>query len=178
VVSVKLAVTPWAFFRCSPPGVGVRRVRCWGQGSGEARPRSGRQGLDADTVESAQHGRGGEHQIQLSIMIGSCSLGLCPGCVESVGRPCLSGCSDTGVRRQDGDRGVPAMGAAARSWSAVRQVLAATGLLGAGRGSSVIGRETLPDTPGSGSWCEHLIAQVPQRVVAAAGELAGDRQQR
>jgi hypothetical protein len=41
-----------------------------------------------------------------------------------------------GVRRQDGDRGVPVMGAAARSWSAVRRGLAATGLWGASRGSS------------------------------------------
>lgn len=39
----------------------------------------------------------------------------------------------------------------------------------------VVGRETLPDTRESGSGCEYLIAQIPQRVVAAAGELAGDR---
>jgi hypothetical protein len=42
----------------------------------------------------------------------------------------------------------------------------------------VVGRETLPETRGSGSWCEYLIAQVAQRVMAAAGKLAGDRQQR
>ena len=62
VVSVKLTMTPWSFLIFSA-SVGVRRVRCWGQGSGEARPRSGREGLDADTAGSAQHVRGGEAQI-------------------------------------------------------------------------------------------------------------------
>ena len=42
----------------------------------------------------------------------------------------------------------------------------------------VVGRETLPDVQGSGSGCEYLIAEVAQRVMAAAGQLAGDRQQR
>ena len=111
-------------------------------------------------------------------MIGSCSWGLCPGCIESVGRPCLSGCSDTG----SGDK--MAIGVS-RRW--VRPLI--LGRLSGGcwqqQGCGeltavhlVVGRETLPDVQGSGSGCEYLIAEVAQRVMAAAGQLAGDRQQR
>jgi hypothetical protein len=63
----------------------------------------------------------------------------------------------------------------ADAWSAVRRMLAATGWWELSAVHLVVGRQTLSDVQGPGSGCEYLIAQVPQRVVAAAGELAGDR---
>ena len=57
---------------------------------------------------------------------------------------------------------------------------AATGVAGADRGFiGWSGAATLPGVLGdSGGGREDLVAQVPQGVMAAAGELAGDRQQR
>lgn len=114
------------------------------------------------------------------MVIDSRSVGGRDLCAGGVGRPCLSGCSDPPVG--SGDK--MAIGVSRRS---VRPLV--LGRLSSWAGSNRVagswprfigwsGARRRPGRGGSGGRGEHVVAEVAQGVVAAAGELAGHGQQR
>jgi hypothetical protein len=87
----------------------VRQDGGWGPGSGAARPRSGRRawmptpGLTHHRRRCGEDHSAADHRRGMITPVGGWACSPVSGCV---GRPCLSGCSATEGRRQDGDRGV------------------------------------------------------------------------